>query len=64
MTVGTIYTFDNGKRACKYLCTWVGPAGYDLKRVMWPPKTKAEGIEFPEIISINIGPNTTKEKKK
>lgn len=63
MTVGTVYTLYNGRFSCKYLCTFSGVSGWDLKRVMWPAKTKADGLRFPEIITINTGPQSRTEKK-
>lgn len=62
MTVGTIYSLYNGKTSCKYLCIGSYPGGWDLRRLM-KAKTKADGNRFPEIMTINIGANTTKQKK-
>lgn len=59
MKVGGVYTITMGKYSCKYLCTFDGPAGSDLKRVMLP-KTKADGIRFPVTMTINPPMITTK----
>jgi hypothetical protein len=63
MTVGTVYTLYGNGKACKYLCIYHGPGGWDLKRVM-RATTKADNNRFPETMTINIGPNTLPAKKK